>query len=151
MKFLLVRRKTVAAFLVFGLALVSVWISSYFYSNTVPAFGTKSAEEEVRVIHMVTGEFKARMEDGREIEVYRWDPSTIFLEKGEKATLNIYGVNGHEHPFVIEGTNIKGTVKKGEETIIPLQFEEEGVYRLICSTHPDKNNSGPMIAYIIVD
>lgn len=56
-----------------------------------------------------------------------------------------------EHPYIIEGTDIKGVVKKAEETVVPLQFDKEGVYRLVCLTHPDKDNSGPMIAYIVVD
>ncbi|RSD26317.1 hypothetical protein EJA10_15245 [Mesobacillus subterraneus] len=100
---------------------------------------------------MVTGEFKSTTDDGKEIEAYRWDPGTIFLEKGEKVRLKILGINGKEHPFIIEGTDIKGVVKKGEETVVPLQFDMEGTYRLICLTHPDKENNGPMIAYIVVD
>lgn len=56
-----------------------------------------------------------------------------------------------EHPYIIEGTDIKGVVKKAEETVVPLQFNKQGVYRLVCLTHPDKDNSGPMIAYIVVD
>ncbi|WP_445491279.1 cupredoxin domain-containing protein [Niallia sp. 03133] len=102
-------------------------------------------------INMVTGEFKSTMVDGKEIEAYRWDPGTIYVPKGEAVLLSIYGVNGKEHPFYIEGTNIKGTVKKGKETVLNLRFKKEGVYRLICTTHHDINHNGPMIAYIIVD
>jgi len=152
LKFLVVKRKTIGAFIVFGLALVSVWVSSYFFtSDVVPALGNKSSDEEIRVIHMVTGEFSTTTKDGKKIEAYRWDPGTIFLKKDEKVNLSIYGVNGHEHPYIVEGTNLKGTVKKGEETIIPLQFDREGIYRLICVTHPNKDSDGPMIAYIVVD
>ncbi|MBU9720091.1 MULTISPECIES: hypothetical protein [Bacillaceae] len=152
MRFIVLKRKTILAFAVFALALASVWVSANMFSNEVPAisFGNES-EGEIREIHMVTGEFKTTTEDGREIESYRWDPGTIFLEAGEKANLVLYGVNGHEHPFKIEGTDITGNVKKGEETVVPIQFEEEGIYRLICVTHADKDNNGPMIAYIIVD
>jgi heme/copper-type cytochrome/quinol oxidase subunit 2 len=105
----------------------------------------------IREIHMVTGEFKSSTDDGKEIEAYRWDPGTIILEKGEKVRLKIRGINGKEHPFYIEGTDIKGIVKKGEETVVPLQFEKEGTYRLICLTHPTAEQNGPMIAYIVVD
>ena len=99
----------------------------------------------------MTGEFKTVTDAGKELEAYRWDPGVIFLNKGEKVNLKILGINGKEHPFYIEGTNIKGTVKKGEETIVPLEFQKEGTYRLICTSHPDKNSNGPMIAYIVVD
>ncbi|RWZ59127.1 hypothetical protein EQV77_07380 [Halobacillus fulvus] len=100
---------------------------------------------------MVTGEFKAQLPDAQEIEAYRWDPGTIFVEKDEKVQLNIYGVNGQEHPFYIEGTDVKGVVKQGKETLVDVSFDKEGVYRLICTTHPDKASNGPMIAYIVVD
>jgi heme/copper-type cytochrome/quinol oxidase subunit 2 len=118
--------------------------------DVTPA-STSDSGKTPREIHLVTGEFKTVTDSGEEIESYRWDPGVIFLEKGEKVNLKIYGINGMEHPFSIEGTDIKGTVKKGEETLVPLELKEEGVYRLICLVHHDKNNNGPMIAYIVVD
>jgi heme/copper-type cytochrome/quinol oxidase subunit 2 len=121
-------------------------------SPDVPAINTNTDNKNnVRDIHLVTAEFQTKTSNGKVIEAYRWDPGSIFLEKEERVNLIIYGVNGAEHPFYIEGTDIKGTVKKGEETVIPLQFDKEGTYRLICLTHPDKNHNGPMIAYINVD
>ncbi|WP_415816494.1 cupredoxin domain-containing protein [Mesobacillus thioparans] len=117
--------------------------------DATPAIGGQN--EQIREIHLVTGEFKSKTDDGKEIEAYRWDPGTIFVEKGEKVSLKILGVNGKEHPFIIEGTEIKGVVKKGEETVVPLQFDKEGTYRMICLTHPSAEHNGPMIAYIVVD
>jgi len=135
-----------------GLALMLlVGGTAYYYlfgSRTKPVGGLPEGD---RVIHMVTGEFKSTLPDGKTIESYRWDPGTILVEKGEKVKLVIYGVNGESHPFYIEGTNIKGEVKKGKETVVSFQAEKEGVYRLICLTHPDKDHEGPMIAYIVVD
>lgn len=125
----------------------SVWL--VIKPESAPVLGQQN--DKIREIHMVTGEFKSTTEDGKEIEAYRWDPGTIFVEKGEKVRLKILGVNGKEHPFIIEGTDIKGIVKKGQETVVPLQFDKEGVYRLICLTHPTADSSGPMIAYIVVD
>ncbi|MDQ0247444.1 heme/copper-type cytochrome/quinol oxidase subunit 2 [Bacillus fengqiuensis] len=103
------------------------------------------------VINMVTGEFKSTTEDGKEIEAYRWDPGTIYVPKDQPIKLSIYGVNGKEHPFHIEGTDIKGIVKKGSETVLDLRFSKEGIYRLICDIHSDIEHNGPMIAYIVVD
>lgn len=111
--------------------------------------GTAAAGE--RTIHMVTGEFKSTLPDGKEIEAYRWDPGTIVVRKGEKVKLSITGVNGASHPFMIEGLGIKGEVKKGEETVVSFQADKPGVYRLICLTHPDFAHSGPMIGYIVVN
>lgn len=151
MRFLVLKRSSlVFVFLIFlTAATATLWF--YLNSDSVTAFNQEAKESKVREIHMVTGEFKSKTDDGKEIEAYRWDPGTIFVEKGEKVKLKIWGVNGAEHPFMIEGTDIKGTVKKGQETVVDLQLKEEGVYRLICLTHPDKESNGPMIAYIVVD
>lgn len=103
------------------------------------------------VINMVTGEFKSTTEGGKEIEAYRWDPGTIYIPKDKPVKLSIYGVNGKEHPFHIEGADINGIVRKGQETVLDLRFSKEGIYRLICETHSDIQHNGPMIAYIVVD
>lgn len=102
------------------------------------------------VIHIITTEFESETEDGKEIEVYRWDPGTIFVPKGKEVTLSFYGVKGKEHPFFIEGTDVKGKVKKGEETRYKVRFDEEGIYRIVCTTHPTIEKNGPMISYIVV-
>ncbi|WP_318508896.1 hypothetical protein [Bacillus sp. T3] len=150
MHFFIVKRKTVAILLILccSIFVTSIWILSGSKKSVTTI---NQYEEKVRDIHLVTGEFKAKTVDGKEIEAYRWDPGTIFINKGENIRLKIFGINGREHPFIIEGTKIKGTVTQNKETVIPLQFNEEGVYRLICLTHPDKEHNGPMIAYIIVD
>ncbi|MBP2239755.1 plastocyanin [Cytobacillus eiseniae] len=150
MPFFVLKKRSVILFLVLilGMASASVWL---FMNKEAESVFSQETNGEVREIHMVTGEFKATRADGKEIESYRWDPGTIFVEKGEKVNLMISGVNGAEHPFSIEGTDIKGVVKKGEETVVPLQFKKDGVYRLICHTHHDKDQNGPMIAYIVVD
>jgi plastocyanin len=150
MRFYVIKKQNL--FLIVILAIIAVSTSLWFLrSPEAETVVIPQAGEKLREIHLVTGEFKAVTESGKEIESYRWDPGVIFLEKGEKVALNIYGINGMEHPFEIEGTDIKGTVKKGEETVVPVQFKEEGVYRLICTIHQDKNSNGPMIAYIVVD
>ena len=118
--------------------------------EAIETTGSSTATKKF-AINMVTGEFKSTRDDGTEIEAYRWDPGTIYIPKDESVELSIYGVNGQEHPFYIEGTNIKGTVKKGKETVLNLRIKEEGLYRLICTTHHDIEHNGPMIAYIVVD
>jgi len=149
LEFYVLSGKTFKKVLIAGIFLVSALIWHSFQAKVTPAYFSVD-EEKAREIHMVTGEFSTRTPDGKEIEVYRFDPGTIYVNKGEKVHLKILGINGDEHPFFIEGTGIQGTVKKGQETVVPLKFEEKGVYRLICITHHDKNSNGPMIAYIIV-
>jgi len=131
-----------------GIFIISAFIWYSFQAKMISA--KETTNEDIREIHMVTGEFTTTTSDGKEIEAYRFDPGTIFLKKGEKALLKIYGISGNEHPFIIEGTDIQGTVEKGKETVVPLQFENEGTYRLVCISHLDYTKNGPMIAYIVV-
>jgi plastocyanin len=156
MNFVIIRKKWISLlFLCLG---VGVSIFYLYNQETLPAFKNEALEQSEQqahtnefVINMVTGEFKSKTKEGKEIEAYRWDPGTIHVPEGEKVTFSIYGVNGQEHPFIIEGTKIKGVVKQGKETIFTARFDKEGVYRLICLTHPDIEHNGPMIAYIVVD
>jgi heme/copper-type cytochrome/quinol oxidase subunit 2 len=150
LKFLVIKKETLLFYLAVGFVLVT--ISTWFLLRAGDtAVFNQQANGKIREIHMVTVEYKSKMKDGKEIEAYRWDPGTIHLEKGEKVNLYINGINGNEHPFYIEGTKIKGTVKKGEETVVPLMFDKEGTYRLICEAHSDRAHNGPMIADIVVD
>jgi heme/copper-type cytochrome/quinol oxidase subunit 2 len=105
---------------------------------------------EVQTIKLVTGEFSSTTEDGKKLEVYRWDPGTISLRKGEPVELQISGVNGSSHPFIIEGLGIKGEVKKGQTTVVRFTPERAGTYPIICLVHTDMNNGGPMVGYIEV-
>ncbi|MBO0958370.1 cupredoxin domain-containing protein [Neobacillus sp. MM2021_6] len=150
MKFLVLKKETLLFFLAVGIVIASISAWFMLKAGDTTVFNQQS-DKEIREIHMVTGEFKTTTKDGKELESYRWDPSTVFLEKGEKVKLFISGINGEKHPFYIEGTKIKGTVKKGKETTVPLQFEKAGTYRLICEVHSDRSHNGPMIAYIVVD
>ncbi|MFJ7725748.1 cupredoxin domain-containing protein [Neobacillus sp. NPDC097160] len=150
MKFLVFKKETLLFFLAVGIVIASLSAWFMLKAGDTTVFNQQK-DKEIREIHMVTGEFKTTTKDGKEIESYRWDPSTLILEKGEKVNLFISGINGEKHPFYIEGTTIRGTVKKGEETIVPLQFNKEGTYRLICEVHSDRTHNGPMIAYIVVD
>ncbi|MBH0230378.1 cupredoxin domain-containing protein [Halobacillus yeomjeoni] len=133
------------------LALMAYFIGSYFWTAAVATSTESLISKDPRKIHLVTGEFKAETVEGDSIESYRWDPSTIFVEEGEPIQLSIYGVNGKEHPFEIEGTDIQGVVKQGKETVIDVKFEKEGIYQLVCHTHGSIQDEGPMIAYFVVD
>lgn len=150
MKLFVFTKETLLFFLAIGvmLAAISAWFM--LKAGDLAVFNQPAAKD-VREIYMVTAEFKTTMNDGKEIEVYRWDPGTIVIKHGVKVKLYISGVNGGDHPFYIEGTNIKGIVKKGQETMVPLQFNQPGTYQLICATHADRKHNGPMIAYIVVN
>ncbi|WP_071395200.1 hypothetical protein [Bacillus tuaregi] len=151
MKLVIIKKRLLWYCIIFMVILASAGGWFFINQENEAVFKQEDHQDKIREIHLVTGEFSAKLPDNTKIEVYRWDPGTIFMEVGEKVHLSILGVNGKEHPFIIENTDIKGSVKKGEETIVPLQFQKEGIYRLICLSHSDKNHEGPMIAYIVVD
>lgn len=106
--------------------------------------------QPTRVLHMVTAEFKSKLDNGQEIEVYQFVPGTVHAKAGERVELRIRGVNGEKHDFVIEGTDLKGSIEKNKETVITFTAKE-GIHRLVCLTHPDMKHGGPMIGYIIVN
>lgn len=109
-----------------------------------------AAPGEARILHMITGEFKTTLEDGKELETYLFHPGTVYAHDGEQVELRIRGVNGKQHDFVIEGLNKSGTIKKNEETVVTFTAKE-GIYRIVCLTHADAAHEGPMIGYIVVD
>ncbi|QFT89176.1 hypothetical protein FIU87_11005 [Bacillus sp. THAF10] len=148
MKFYVIKKNVIVTTI---LCIISAFGGWYVVNNGVVPTTGKAQEEEL-IFHMITSEFKAKMEDGTEMEAYRFDPGTITVPKGKDITISIFGVNGHEHPFTIEGTDVNGVIKKGEETLIQTRFDKAGVYKLICSTHSHSNghHAPPMIAYIYV-
>ncbi|MCA1058579.1 cupredoxin domain-containing protein [Rossellomorea aquimaris] len=151
MNFIVLKKGSILAILVTLLIITVGTIWSLSSKNSYPTVSLSEKTGEKQVIQLVTGEFKSQTAEGKEIEAYRWDPGTIVVEKGREVELRIYGVNGMEHPFYIEGTDITGTVRKGKETVVNVTFPKEGTYRLICETHETIQNNGPMIAYIVVD
>lgn len=149
MRFIFIKRSWVIGAFVFGVLILGGWF--WLQPQIIPTISTVTAEDENVVIHITTGELNSKTEDGKEIESYFWNPGTVYVPQGKNVTFKIYGVNGSEHSFYIEGTNIKGTVKRGEELSVKTSFEEEGMYRIICLNHGDIKNNGPMIGYIVVD
>ncbi len=151
MRFVVLKKGSIFAVIV-TIILVSVGtIWALQNNNSYPTVSFTGADNEVQTIHMVTDEIEMISDNGEKHEVYRWDPSTIFVEKGKKLELRMYGVHGKEHPFYIEGTDVKGTISKGKESVVSVSFDKEGTYRIVCTLHSNHDQSGPMVAYIVVD
>lgn len=140
--------------LIVTVLMLAVFVASILYYNrqdAASALASAVSDANERTIQLVTGEFKSTLPDGKQIEAYRWDPGTIYAKKGERIRLGIYGVNGESHPFVIEGLNISGEVRKGKETVVSFRADRAGTYRIVCLTHPDTAHNGPMVGYLVVD
>ncbi|OYD09462.1 cupredoxin domain-containing protein [Paludifilum halophilum] len=125
----------------------------------IPWFGGKTVIEEVeqvssetqteKTFHLVTTEYKTKV-DGKELEVYRWDPGSLVVNRGDKVKLKLHGVHGKQHDFTLQGYDRKGTVKKGKTTTINFVADKPGTYELVCHNHHTAEANGPMIAYITV-
>ncbi|WP_040949942.1 cupredoxin domain-containing protein [Gorillibacterium massiliense] len=137
--------------LVTGFYLKHLEKGSQLVSALLPGSSQKSVPAQGRVIDLVTGEFESTMDNGKMIEAYRWDPSTIPVEKGETITLRIRGISGGNHPFIIEGLGVSGTVEKGKTSSYTFTPTKKGVYRMVCMSHEDAVHDGPMVAYLIVN
>lgn len=130
-----------------GAMLLTAW---QYWPDTPTAIPVTFGGENIRTIHIVALEHKSHDAQGNEIEIYRWDPGTIFIAKDEKVQLSFYGLHGQSHPFRIEGMDIVGELKKGETTTVTLQPREAGIFKLLCLSHADRHSNGPMEAYIVV-
>lgn len=74
--------------------------------------------------------------DGRwEAATYRWEPGQIVVFRGDEVTLQIFGVNGAEHPSTIEGYDKSFNVKRGQLTTVIFTADKAGVFRIICQAH----------------
>ena len=69
------------------------------------------------------------------VETYRFEPATIVVNQGDVVTLEIVGINGAEHPFVIAGFNVSGTIKRGQVTRVTFTADKAGIFRITCGKH----------------
>ena len=136
-----------------GLVLVAVMVAGGYgiWSLQPVAVPAAVAETKVKTFDVVAVEFDGvDPNTGKEREVYRWDPGTIVVRQGDRVRLNIHGLNGDKHPFLIEGLDIQGEVVRGQVQTVEFVAKEKGVHRLVCLVHTDAQNEGPMIGYIVV-
>lgn len=132
-------------------ALAVVAIIGMFYVQSLFANTTAMATSQTAEYHIAIVEFEAKTADGREYDVYRFDPGTIYVQHGQQVTLTFHGVHGSHHPIEIEGYNIRNAVAKGESTSISFTADQKGTFRIICSTHSGHDSSVPMIGYLVVN
>ncbi|WP_123039331.1 cupredoxin domain-containing protein [Cohnella candidum] len=142
------RKMQLYAFLAVAVILAGAYVG---WQQSKPAAATApAASDQKQVFQLVTGEFKATSDNGKELESYRWDPGTVVVKKNQPVELRITGINGQSHPFVIEGLNISGEVHKGKTTTIRFTPTAAGIYPIVCQTHDVPQNGGPMVGYIVV-
>lgn len=74
--------------------------------------------------------------DGKwETSTYRWEPGQLTVYQGDEVELQIWGVNGADHPGRIEGYEKTFNVKRGQLTTISFRADKAGLFRILCSLH----------------
>ncbi|MBI2875128.1 MAG: hypothetical protein HYY09_08565 [Firmicutes bacterium] len=66
---------------------------------------------------------------------YRWEPGNITVYQGDTVELNIWGVNGKEHPSSIEGYVSTFSVKRGQLTKVSFTADKAGIFAINCTAH----------------
>ncbi|PWK13166.1 cupredoxin domain-containing protein [Tumebacillus permanentifrigoris] len=121
------------------------------HTYTTKAHITDKNVEPHQEYWIVTNEIKSPAKDNvQELEVYRWDPGFLVVQKGKPVTLHFYGVKGKAHPFEIRGLGVKGNVEKGKVTSVTFTPKEVGTFPIICLTHATIEQNGPMVGYLKV-
>jgi plastocyanin len=146
-KIVILNRKKIQFYTI--IAAIVILAGAYIgWQQSKPALAP--AGENARVIQLVTGVFSATSDSGKKLESYRFDPGTVVVKKGELVELRISGINGQSHPFVIEGLGISGEIHKGKTTIVRFTPKEAGIYTIVCQTHSQPQDGGPMVGYLVV-
>ena len=70
-----------------------------------------------------------------ETSTYRWQPGSITVYQGDDIELQIFGVNGANHPSKVEGYEKAFAVKRGELTTVSFKADKAGIFRIICDAH----------------
>lgn len=74
--------------------------------------------------------------EGRwEVSTYRYLPGTVVVNQGDEVTLEIVGINGKEHPSIIEGYNVTFSVLRGQVTRVTFRADKAGVFNIHCGAH----------------
>lgn len=75
-------------------------------------------------------------EEGRTImlKASNWEfaPNTITVQKGEKVSLNLMGVEGN-HGIAIPGLDVNVSMAEGEISLVELPTDTAGTYEFFCN------------------
>ncbi len=131
---------------IFGLIAVVILIfGGYYFFNSkqnvqVPKEETKIEKEQVDIA-------KARIiaVEGSE---FKFDPSSITVEKGEKIMLTFKNVGKFPHNLKVDELEISTkTVNGGEEDIIEFVSEKSGTFAMYCGvgSHREQGMEGEVV------
>ena len=72
-----------------------------------------------------------------QVSTYIFNPTQVIVNKGEKVTLKIIGLNGAKHTVSIERYAKKPfLIKRGKLTEVSFVADKAGVFKIDCAEHP---------------
>ncbi|MBI4415990.1 MAG: cupredoxin domain-containing protein [Euryarchaeota archaeon] len=134
-----------------AVAVVALLVGAFAFTTALGR--TPAAAPTDRTIVMTAVEYKGTFGEGESqpagtvVKAYRWDPSYIVVNKGDRVTLKVFGVNGDQHPSTIDGYDITFTVKRGEWTTVTFTASKAGTFEIVCHV-PEHTET--MHAYLYV-
>jgi len=116
---------------IFGLIAVVILIfGGYYFFNPkqqtqAPQQETKTEKEQV-----ITSKAREIIVEGNE---FKFSPSSISVEKGEKIMLTFKNVGKFPHNFKVDELGISTkTINGGEENVIEFVSEKSGTFAMYC-------------------
>ncbi len=130
-----------------------------------PAPAPAAPQPGDRVINVLAVEYKGtagageKIPNGSKVSAYAWEPGTITVNKGDRVTLKIYGVNGGAHPSTIQGYDdltfkvydpsgkeIESgsktfNVYRGHTTEVKFTASKAGYFTIGCAAHQPTMNA----------
>jgi hypothetical protein len=75
-------------------------------------------------------------DEGRwEFAVYVFEPRQIFVDEGDRVTLEFVGVNGSGHPITIDAYGQSFELKRGHVHKVTFTADKPGRHSIVCSAH----------------
>lgn len=120
-----------------------------WFGKAISVENSSTSMESEKTFHLVAVEHKSRI-NGKEMEVYRFDPGFLVVNRGDKVNLLIRGIHGKVHHISLPAFHAQTTVEKGKVSKLSFVADQPGTYELICHNHQTVDTDGPMIAYLTV-
>lgn len=72
-----------------------------------------------------------------QVSTYIFNPTQVIVNKGDKVTLKIIGLNGAKHTVTIERyAKNPFVIKRGKLTEVSFVADKAGVFKIECAEHP---------------
>ena len=133
--------------IIIGLVAVVLVLGGYYFFNSKQQVQEPKLETTEQVTKEVVKESTARIitVEGDE---FKFSPTSITVEKGEKINLVFKNIGKFPHNFVVDELGIKSkTINAGEEDSIGFVSEKTGTFAMYCAVgnHRQQGMEGEIV------